>query len=387
MITLITAVPGSGKTLYTLKTLHELATREDRQVYYHNIPLTEKGKQVLGWIELEDPTKWYELPPLAIIVMDEFQKVFVKRPNGSPVPKHVSEFETHRHKGLDIFLITQGTKLFDPHIKDLIGRHVHLIRVFGAQMAQVLRWDGFQADPNSRRSKDECLDRHKFIYPKEVFSWYKSAEAHTHKFKLPKRIWMMLAMFIAAAAALYFSVHFIGGMSKTNPANTSAGMVPSQFAAPSAGQGGQTSQTKASPLTAAEYAAQRVPRIQGSPESEPRYDAIATPKTFPRVAACLATASRCQCYTQQGTPVDMPVDMCRERVAKSQFDPYIEERREREDLREVSRDPAKQSASGPTYFVMGNKEPRENRFDALRPDAKRKPSTYDDGAATRARLN
>jgi hypothetical protein len=51
------------------------------------------GKQLLGWIELEDPLKWYELPPQAIVVIDEFQKVFPKRPNGSPVPKYMSSLK------------------------------------------------------------------------------------------------------------------------------------------------------------------------------------------------------------------------------------------------------------------------------------------------------
>lgn len=366
MITLITAVPGSGKTLYTLKTLSELAKREDRQVYYYGIKLTDLGKKLLGWIELEDPLKWFELPPQAIVVIDEFQKVFPKRPNGSPVPKYMSEFETHRHLGIDVWLITQGTKLFDTHLKDLIGKHIHLLRIFGAKAAQVLKWDGCQQNPNSKSVKADCLDSSKFIYPKEVFKWYVSAEAHTHKLQIPRKFWALMIFLVLSIAAVYLSFHFVGKLGKTD----SDKMASAGASAP-VGQvqgGAQPKHIK----TAAEYAADRVPRIDGVPESEPRYDELAVPKTFPRIVACIASTKKCGCFTQQGTPVDIPEFKCRQHVERPQFDPYQEPdlpRRVQDDRQQPravvpeTERPRQQPSQG---LAMDDANPQENRFDQLR---------------------
>lgn len=354
MITLITATPGSGKTLYTLKTLAEIAKREDRQVYYYGIKLTDYGKEHLGWVELEDPHKWYELPKLAIIVIDEFQKVFPKRPNGAQVPKYMSEFETHRHLGVDVYLITQGTKLFDTHLKDLIGKHIHLLRIFGAHAAQVLKWDGCQQSPNSRTVKADCLDKSKFIYPKEVFKWYVSAEAHTHKIQIPKKIWAFLFFLIVAVVAIYFSIKLVGNLGKKDADSLGAKSAAAQPA--SNAPGGQSAQPKRA-LTVAEYAAARVPRMTGAPESEPRFDDLATPKTFPRIVACISNAKKCACYSQQGTQVDLPDFMCRERIARSQFDPYIDERQQYNPNQmapvPVSQ-PIQQQKINPSTYAMGN---------------------------------
>lgn len=351
MITLITAVPGSGKTLYTLKTLAEIAKREDRQVYYYGIKLTDYGKEHLGWVELEDPHKWYELPAMAIVVIDEFQKVFPKRPNGAQVPKYISEFETHRHLGLDVYLITQGTKLFDTHLKDLIGKHIHLLRIFGAHAAQVLKWDGCQQSPNSRAVKADCLDKSKFIYPKEVFKWYVSAEAHTHKIQIPKKIWAFLFFLVLAVVSIYFSIKLVGTLGKKDADSLGTKVSASQ---PATAQSTPAQPKRA--LTVAEYAAARVPRMTGAPESEPRFDDLATPKTFPRIVACISSAKRCACYSQQGTQVDLPDFMCRERVARSQFDPYVDERQLHENTQLVNQQlpqPPQRSQTSPQPTVVG----------------------------------
>ncbi|MTD33907.1 zonular occludens toxin domain-containing protein [Paludibacterium denitrificans] len=106
-LNLLTARPGSGKTLWIIKNVNDLAERENCQVYYYGIDLTEYGKERLkNWVELDDPHKWFELPAQSIVVIDEFQKIFPKRPNGSKIPDYIQHFDTHRHYGLRLFLIT-----------------------------------------------------------------------------------------------------------------------------------------------------------------------------------------------------------------------------------------------------------------------------------------
>ena len=72
MISLITGLPGNGKTLFALWWIKQKAEKEQREVYYHNIK-----DLTLPWHPFE-AEKWMELPKGSIIVMDECQFVFEK---------------------------------------------------------------------------------------------------------------------------------------------------------------------------------------------------------------------------------------------------------------------------------------------------------------------
>ncbi|MEN7433754.1 zonular occludens toxin domain-containing protein [Chromobacterium sp. TRC.1.1.SA] len=325
MITLITAIPGSGKTLYCLQSIKKMADDDNRQVYYFGIPLTEEGKRILGWIEMNDPHQWHLLPPLAIVVIDESQYVFPVRRSGTTVPVSVDKFATHRHLGIDIFLITQHPRLIDSFIRPLVGRHYHLIRLFGMSRSNLLRWESCQENPNARQAKADCLDKRTFQFPKKVYAWYKSAEAHTVKVRLPKKLFLLGGVLLFIALAVPYVFHSLKGVGdkdhqpQASAAPSSGGIMPGAPAAPSG-------PARVAPLTPVEYAQARVPRMPGAPDSAPVYDELAKPRTFPRAAACVASARRCQCYTQQGTPIDdLPEGTCRQMVVRSWFDPYRDE--------------------------------------------------------------
>lgn len=322
MIYLVTATPGSGKTLWTLDYFTKLAKSEDRQVYYSGILLTDEGKEETGWLELEEPEKWFELPAGAIIIIDECQRIFGRRPTGSKVPPHVSHFETHRHYGLDIVLITQGPNLLDSHIRPLVGKHIHLLRIFGSKSAQVLSWDGIQQNPNSQGAKTMCLDKRKFLHPKKVYSWYKSSEMHTHKLSIPKKFWMLIGCIILAVVCIWLAVHSLNGIGKPSKKDqTSVVGVPGQRGS---GQQNQIneSQIEKKPLTPQEWIDQRKPRIANRPESAPIYDEVAVVQTFPKLSACVQMADDCKCFTQQGTKIPVPKAKCEEYIVDGWFDPY-----------------------------------------------------------------
>lgn len=334
MIYLITAVPGSGKTLYTLKWLKEFADRENRQVYYSGIPLSDKGKEMLGWQELEDPETWHKLPPGAITVIDECQRIFPVRRAGGQVPEYVSAFETHRHKGHDVVLITQHPNLMDSHIRRLVGKHVHLLRIFGMQAAQKLSWDGIQENPNSASARQQCLDKTKFVYPKEVYTWYKSAELHTHKRQLPRRVWFFLFLLLVLGALIPFSLHLVKNMGKKPDAAPGVEGVPSN---------GMPGAQPKHVLTPAEYVQMRQPRVVGVPESAEIYDDLAKPSDFPHMSACLLNkvSGRCSCYDQQGIEIyGIDKRACQVYAEKGWFNPYLSRDRELADnrSRNVQRD-------------------------------------------------
>lgn len=147
MLTLITGQPGNGKSLYTIATVEAKRQAESRPVFYHGIP-----DLTLPWTKLEDPAKWYDCPEKSIIVIDEVQKVMPPRPSGSKPPQLVSELETHRHRGFDLFFMTQDPSLVDNHLKKLAGEHIHLVRQWGRQKADLFKMQKVQ-DPTNANLK------------------------------------------------------------------------------------------------------------------------------------------------------------------------------------------------------------------------------------------
>lgn len=120
MITLITGAPGTGKSAALVSLLKELS--KGRTIYVNGIPDLKIDHQ-----ELEDPTKWIDdVPDGSIIVIDEVQRIWRPRGPGQKVPPDIAALETHRHRGIDFYIVTQGPRLVDTNVRALVGRHVHL---------------------------------------------------------------------------------------------------------------------------------------------------------------------------------------------------------------------------------------------------------------------
>jgi len=197
MIIVTTGTPGSGKTLYTIDYVKKWAEREGgRPVFYSGIPDLK-----LPWTEIE-PEKWMDCPPNSIVVIDECQRVFRPRANGSQVPPYIAQLETHRHKGLDIVLITQHPMLIDQNIRRLAGKHFHLQRIYGFHKATLMEFQSVRE--NCDKNNKDAL-KTTWNYPKNVFDYYKSAEVHTHKGKLPKHFYYLIALVFCFSPASLIS--------------------------------------------------------------------------------------------------------------------------------------------------------------------------------------
>lgn len=317
MITLLTGLPGNGKTLFALWYIKQKAEKEQREVYYHNIK-----DLTLPWTVFE-PEKWMDLPKGSIIVFDEAQFVFPKKPNGAKPPLHYEELSTHRHHGFDIFVITQHPSLVDNFVRQLVGQHFHAVRKFGLDRATVYEWSAVSPAPQTPASQKSAISL-KWAYPKEVYSYYKSAEVHTVKKAIPVKIFLALGFVLFVAFAGWWAMHKYGQRYE-KPAD----QVQAQSAHP-AGPGAvnvvdtvnpNTNNTNKAPFDrmadAREYVAMNTPRVPGLPQTAPKFDPLTVPVRVPVPAACvqIGTASsgktpRCQCYTQQGTRMEVEYNMC-----------------------------------------------------------------------------
>lgn len=332
MITLITGTPGAGKSLYAVHEILQPEAKAGRQLFVDGIPDLliphELSPDVLEWPE------W--APQGAHIVVDEAQRIWRPEAAGKTPHKSIAEFETHRHRGLDFTIITQHPNLIHANIRRLVGRHIHVRRT--ALGVMVYEWSECKASPDT--AFKSALTKVRWSHPKSSFGLYKSASIHQKvKFRIPKALWfiivpLVLMPFIGWAIYDFFSK----GIAPPMPTASTAPVPVAQsspFAVsgqtPSQQQPGAVTAQSAKPADENENIREKfIPRIYGEPATAPAYDNLRTVVTMPVVAACIADADRCWCYTQQMTKVDMTETQCRERVARGEFDPYRDAAQPRE---------------------------------------------------------
>ncbi|SPD67821.1 conserved protein of unknown function (plasmid) [Cupriavidus taiwanensis] len=314
VVTLVTGLQGNGKTLYTIDQVKQLSEREGRPVYYHGI-----NELALPWTPLENPEDWPDVPAGSIVVLDEAQKAYRRRANGSAVPRHVSELETLRHRGISLWLITQHPMLIDNNARRLCGRHLHLVRKFGAQASNVHEWNAVRENCDKPAGRKDSIKR-TFKFPKAVFSLYKSAEIHTVKRSIPRKVLMLGPLLLGALAVM----GYVGYGKVVKPLAAEAGVevmqaAPGKPAAAAAAPGPSGDRRERAPMTTAEYIAAYTPRIPGLDYTAPVYDQLTQPKRVPVPAACVTIRRGCSCYTQQGTRLAVDQHQCAQIVQTGFF--------------------------------------------------------------------
>jgi len=208
MITIRTGLPGAGKSLFALA---DYVVRPpdgfapSREVFVSGVSGLDLDR-LPGVTLLDVPTRWMDCPAGSLVLIDEAQRFFRPRSPGAPVPEHVSALETHRHLGIDLVLITQDPMLLDAHVRRLAGEHFHLKRAFGFNASTQYRWQECKQDPRDYHAKKEA-EKSRRKFPKKVYSYYKSAELHTVKKKIPLRAWITLG-FLLAVLPVGFYVYY-----------------------------------------------------------------------------------------------------------------------------------------------------------------------------------
>jgi len=332
MIYLTTGANGAGKTLFTLKDCVALANESGRPVAYNGRFKRKAGGPLDNW-KLIDFKDWQNEPDGTIFFIDECHNDLPKRPPSAPVPAHVGMLAEHRRRGFDFFLITQHPLNIDSFVRRLIGSpgwHRHLKRTFGASLVSSLQW----ASVNERCEKagsGESGEVKMLPFPKEVYGWYESAELHTGKTRIPRAVYVVAASVLLVPTLAYFAYRSFTGQEARRAASVAALSAKSDKGDKSPGarhagavqgeSGRGAGGSAAGPLSQADYLALRNPRIEGLPNTAPAYDSITAPKDAPYPAACIdrPKADACTCYTQQGTKLTTPKDLCRQIVHNGYF--------------------------------------------------------------------
>lgn len=287
MITIITGTPGAGKTLYTIeKLLLPLVGKtvkgrdengnevEHPRTIYTNINGLQIDHELIDGGDnqgLKDWHKWAK--PGAMIVFDEVQKVWPRMANGSKISEDIQELDTHRHKGVDFVLITQTVMNISTHIHGLGGRHLHVRRVGNMKAAIVYEWD--HVSKSLQYSK--AIAKAPWRYSSKVFKLYKSSELHTKvKRTTPPLIWAVLAgIGIAAWGVPTY-------MQRMKEKTMGGATVAEQ----------KHVETPKSDLAKP---------LEASGAQSPSQAAVAAPvEEKPKLAGCVRSATRCNCYDDAG---------------------------------------------------------------------------------------
>lgn len=206
MLKLITGIPGSGKTLYSVSMLKKaveynasLPVDEQRKIYSDITGLTIEGIE-------PPPLDWRKTPPKSLLIYDEaqFQKPFQAARGLSPYD-YIQELTIHRKTGHEIWYITQDPKRLHGNILDMVETHWHLDRPYGAKLATIYQFRGVERTPKSRSAIERAERKTLFNYDKRLFDLYQSSEVEDGiKLRLPgKLVLFVLAPFLLFGFSAY----------------------------------------------------------------------------------------------------------------------------------------------------------------------------------------
>lgn len=327
MITFITGLPGAGKTS---NTLHEFLAVTDRVKYATFINGFDYAAHNVT--QLQSLETWQDLPDGSLVFVDEAQQFLRPRGSKDKVPDWIAAFETHRHRGFDFWFTTQNPMLIDVHVRRLAQEHKHYFRPFGFKHVSLLRWEECKDNPRDPREVS-VAQKSRVKLPPSVFNHYKSTVLDTHKPRIPKTLVYMLSALLIGFLLVGAGVYKLSGRASSMldgvapgqaeklpvSAPVLASVPPGQ---PSSG-GLYSAFNKDRPLTAADFVAVH----PLAPWSAPLYREIARPTTFPRFSGCAAFNGSCRCFTQQGTVLEVDLQMCLDVVVKNKrpFDPHHED--------------------------------------------------------------
>lgn len=220
MIGLLTGGTGDGKTLYAVSVLIHDAYKANRAANAlvpdsQDIPCDDededyqaaiaqnknwqplrdfrtniKGVKIPGVTVLPLEKDWRQYRDGTVCIYDESHKKGLFRTTGKPGLSDddvITELDEHRHRAFDIWFLTQFPTKIHHEIRQLVKRHIHLVRSHGMKRSMLYDWQKAVNNPE----QDEtviALGGEIWEFRTEAFGWYKSTSMDTHKLSMPKAL-------------------------------------------------------------------------------------------------------------------------------------------------------------------------------------------------------
>lgn len=248
MLHLITATPGSGKTLFAIQEIYKCLNAG--HVVYSNIA----GLKIPGVIAIETNTDWRDLddfkrsnPHMSDTPISVFYDEAHEHPafdaedtqlkeNGQidklkqkEVREQARALRMHRHFGFDVYLITQEAPFIEKPTIGLVGIHYHLHRAFGLERSTLYMWRMGQSNPDTKSAQRYAESKTTFKFPKHFYNLYDSATTHTHKGNIPLYYWAICIiplLFFAYSGYSYYQGKQKNAQQVTAQAETQSNLSP-----------------------------------------------------------------------------------------------------------------------------------------------------------------
>lgn len=215
MITLLTGIPGSGKSYMAVEHVSKM---KDQSKVLHNIEGFKLGIS-LDQFSLDHGIKKIDVFRKSYhekndtlygwtIIIDEAAELFPKSLRDTDI---VSFFDYHRHYGIDIFLITQDVKKVSPDITCLAESHYRAASGAANPIPGFLIYQQIVGG--------ESVSRKWLRKKKQIFDLYKSTNNHSSKTLSIGKFYVLVALIAAVIGAYSLKTWFSSFKPKNqNPA-------------------------------------------------------------------------------------------------------------------------------------------------------------------------
>ena len=303
MIRLVEATPGSGKTCLVIEWLLREIDKGFYKEFYSNIA----DLKVCGVRPLPEDCDWRQLnpdkdpdQPPKLVIVDEAQYIeaFMKE-NRSVSNRIGKDLSTHRHYGLDIWLITQSSKLLNDYVLANVGEHVYLYRPRKKKSVRVYWWSHVQKSLNKTSFKSADDEQTWRLNP-NIFALYKST-ANVTDAKARQSTKLNSVLITAAVIFAYIGYTVFSGVGDFEKmrygtadaeAKTVATVDPASIAA-----------KVSDPAAVQQQAAQQ----QAAPAALP---AAAQQQAAPALHGVMMMGDKCLAYANDGSLLDIPRSEC-----------------------------------------------------------------------------
>lgn len=306
MIRLITATPGSGKTCLVVEWL----LKEVDKQFYGEIYTNIEDLRIVGVKSLPPNADWRLLNPHKdkdkkpiLMVVDEAQyfDAFMKETKQNAIGKDLS---THRHYGIDLWIITQSPKLLNSYVLENVGEHVHLYRPQKKKTVNVYWWSYAQSSLTKTAFKS-ADDMQKWRLNPQVFDYYKSTSQVTDsKARTSQKVISTVITGIIILVGIGFFVNnglqsFQAMQHKKgdNVLGVDTKQLPSSPVASSV-----------APVVVQSVASVPVPVTNQNLSVQPQIDPMQA--ELQRVASVIQFGDKCTLYNSNGTVLDLPKADC-----------------------------------------------------------------------------
>lgn len=317
-VKLFTGLPGAGKTAQLVAEMVRLSKEEShRPLFAMGINGLKEG--LATELTMEQLQEWWELPPGSIIAIDECQEEHLMPKDQGKPKAWVQRIAKVRHHGMTFLLTTQHPQNMSAFVRRLVDQHVHTVNKFGTAVIARYTWGRCMDDPEKRSVQKSAIEDLGTL-PAEVFELYKSSQLHTRKRRIPRKLYMMVALFalaVTSVVALPFVFMRAQHAGEDKPATVDVPK-PAEPSPTWAGGGSRSSGREAmedqnEAMRRDDYVRWMTPRVPGQPWTAPAFDHLQV-QAQPRVFCVASETGDCHCRTEQGTRYETDLNVCRAMV-------------------------------------------------------------------------